>query len=152
MDVTYQVEQWDTFYPDFLPLWEHFHFAESRADETAQYRAFNAPGYAAMAANDMLHIMTARDVGQLVGYFVSFIVPHMNQADCLYALSPLYFLHPAYRGKGVGGRLVKATEAHLKAHGAMFMIVGAKTYLPYRAVFEHYGYRDVETTLLKDLR
>mgnify|MGYP001612069999 FL=1 len=149
--MTYNLEEWNTFYIDFLPLWDGGHLEESRAMEYAEKHVFDASRYCLLDQAGILVITTARDDAKLCGYFVTLCDVHLNLADLKTASPPLYYLHPDYRGKGIGGELIRFTENVLRKRGVELFSVGVKTYLPYAPVFDHLGYREVESVYIKRL-
>lgn len=100
--------------------------------------------YMLLEDTGVLHIVTARDEGELVGYFVSFINPHLHYRQTTYALNDVLFLHPDYRHKGNAEGLFSYAENALKARGVDVIVLHMKTDHPFHRLSEYLGYDKVE--------
>lgn len=86
-----------------------------------------------------------RSEGELVGYFVGFVVPGLHYSTCLTLTLDIFWLRPEHRGKMGGTILFKAVEAEAKRRGVQRMFVGSKAHLPADWLFEKLGYTKTET-------
>lgn len=135
----FQVERWSDVLPELVPmfqlLWDDVGLDKDRftaKHDDAKYTALDKAG--------MLEVVTARNDGRLVGFFVTLLTPNPHYADAgLMAYTDMYYLSPEYRKGNVGLRLfsfveecwrkknvVKAYSSH-KLHrdrSAMFRILG----------------------------
>jgi GNAT superfamily N-acetyltransferase len=73
--------------------------------------------YLAAEINGQLHTIVAREDGAMVGYFVSFIVPHKHYADTLCSFEDLYFLTKEHRKGLTGYRLIAEWKRLMKERG-----------------------------------
>jgi GNAT superfamily N-acetyltransferase len=89
-------------------------------------------------------VVTLRDAGVLVGYFVGFIAPGMHYKTCLTLTMDIFYVHPDHRGQMGGVKLFKAVEAEAKRRGVQRMFVGSKCHKDASWLFERLGYREVE--------
>lgn len=125
----------------------HFNEVESKKDKIP-YNVDKAMAKALFEA-DLLHIVTARDEGKLVGYFLSLVSPDLLTSE-LSAKEIGIFLHPDYRGSTLFIRMVKHTEKTLASLGIRQMLImfkeGHNDQLP-----EKIGFEKTETVYQKIL-
>jgi GNAT superfamily N-acetyltransferase len=105
--------------------------------------------YADAARAGILHVMVARNEGELVGYHSTFVRPHVRYKSTLMGFVDVYFLHKDFRRGSTGIRLLRAAEQSLKARGVKKILTGTKLSLDRGKVFEHLGYHAAETTYTK---
>jgi hypothetical protein len=111
--VSYQCEDWDTFYRDAEPLFrEHLTQTDQVPDE---YERKNVPLFRRMYEIGALQVMTARSNGRMFGYLVSVIAPTLDAEDRVLAFHTLFFGSPLVRNLGM--KLQRAALAALKARG-----------------------------------
>ena len=82
--------------------------------------------YGELADQNKLLLVTARDGGRLVGYFLWFLVRHTHYKHVLVAEEDLHFLLPQYRQGLAGYHLLKAACEVALAHGAELLTVREK--------------------------
>lgn len=101
--------------------------------------------YISMEAAGCVYMVTVRDDNLLVGYFISFVVPHMHYKDHLFALNDILFLAPGYRGDYVTATgMFNAAEAQLKRVGVSVINLHMKTAVPFEALASYCGYDKIE--------
>jgi GNAT superfamily N-acetyltransferase len=105
--------------------------------------------YEELEQSGSLKIFTARDKGNLVGYFVVIVSRSLHYKDHLFATNDIVFLHPEYRKGLTAIKLFKFAEKCLKEDGVSLMIINSKTHKPFNTLLERYGYNTTETTLTK---
>jgi GNAT superfamily N-acetyltransferase len=152
MSVVFKVEQWSDVLHELRPLfsllWEDVALDKERfvaKHDDVKYTALDKAG--------ILHLVTARLDGTLIGYFVSMLTPNPHYVDAgLMAFTDQYYIIPEYRKGNTGLKLfafvekcwlekgvVKAYNSH-KLHrdrGPMFRMLGWKpTDLIYTKVYE----------------
>jgi L-amino acid N-acyltransferase YncA len=96
------------------------------------------------AAGELL-LVTLRETGRLVGYFLGFITPGLHYRHCLTFQMDIYWVHPSVRGRFGGKRLVRAVIAECRRRGVKRMFAGEKLHKPSGRLFEAFGFRPVET-------
>jgi len=89
-------------------------------------------------------VFTARDGDMLVGYNAFFLQKHMHYAGFTVAQNDVLFLHPDYRLGMTGIRLLKTSEAGLKAAGAEKVTYHVKFVKDWRPILHRFGYSDEE--------
>jgi L-amino acid N-acyltransferase YncA len=107
--------------------------------------------YAELERVGVLHVFTARDRSDLVGYAAFFVQPHMHYADLSAALNDVLFLHPAHRQGTTGIRFLKYCEQQLKALGAHKIVWHAKLDTSLIPILKRLGYITEEISLGKFL-
>lgn len=97
-------------------------------------------------ASGMLFLVTLRNAGALVGYFIAFKAPGLHYSTCLTLIMDIFFVHPDYRDGTAGVKLFKAVEKEAKRQGVQRMFVGSKVHKDASRLFEALKYTKVETT------
>lgn len=100
--------------------------------------------YRMMAQAGLLRTITCRADGELIGYVVFFIRPHMHYKDCITAYEDIYFVKKEWRKGRVGIRLFKYAEQVLKERGINRIIINTKVHLDNSSLFEYLGYKHIE--------
>jgi GNAT superfamily N-acetyltransferase len=96
--------------------------------------------YKRLADAGMLRCITVRADGEMIGYAVFFIRPHMHYSTCKTAFEDLYYIRPDYRKGRVGIRLFKYAEDVLKSIGVNRIIMHTKIHMDNSKLFEYLGY------------
>lgn len=111
--ITFQEEYFSKIKDELIPLQKE-HWAErSEIAEIAELKT-NTHMFQILEAADSLHIVTARDGLNLVGYFVSVISPHPYSTDLIMAENNAIFLSKKYRKGFTGYKLIRAGIKLLK--------------------------------------
>ena len=142
--LTAQPEAFAPFLEEVKPLLPE-HYSELALN---QDRVPLSPQYDEYLHRDslgMVMVVTVRDAGQLVGYFVGMIAPGLHYSTCLTLQLDIFWIHPDHRGQRGGVLLFKAVEKEAKRRGVQRMFVGSKTHLDASFLFEKLGYTKVET-------
>ena len=93
-----------------------------------------------------LHIVTVRDEGVLVGYFISFVSPHPHYRNDLFASNDILFIKKEYRGSTVAYRMFKFAKKELKSLGVSVMLISMKAEFPFEELCEGLGMDKHEIT------
>jgi GNAT superfamily N-acetyltransferase len=96
----------------------------------------------------VLHIVTARDNGLLVGYVFTFIHSHIMHATTRWCIIDLYWLYPEYRGSGVGRSLMEAALSFLGDAGVKVVQASEKAAHP-NGLFLKLGFTATDTVFRK---
>jgi L-amino acid N-acyltransferase YncA len=143
--ISYQVEKWRDALPDMEPiLRKHWH--EIALDHEAVPLDIDYDKYQKMCDDGILHVLTARDDGRLIGYHVTIINPHLHYKSTLHAFTDVYFILPEYRKGFVGIRLFQVLKREMKTRGVKKLVTGTKVHLDMGKVFSYLGYRHTEQT------
>lgn len=102
----------------------------------------------------VLQVLTVRFGGVLVGYLFVFVHPHLHYASTLWAQTDLFWIKPAYRGRGVG--LFTRMEKRLRELGVKVVHVNIKLHFEKNRgtlgkLFERLGYKACDMIYMKVL-
>ena len=148
--ITFHVEQWAEFYPDVKPIFP-LHWKELALHQEEIPLSIDEAKYEALDKGGILLIITARDSGELVGYYLWFLMPHLHYcASGPMGLTDMYFVLPEYR-KGVGARLFIFSEIELRKRGVVKAITSCKAHSDHSALFDRLGWVLSDLTFVKYL-
>ena len=99
-------------------------------------------------AGELIYI-TARENGELIGYFIGFINPGLHYSTCLTCIMDIFYIHPEHRGSSFGFKLFNFVEKELLRRGVDRWFVGSKVHLDASWFFEKLGFQRVEITYSK---
>jgi GNAT superfamily N-acetyltransferase len=151
MALTFQQEDVSIFIEDCMDLIiEHWKDVALNQDSTPLDPDWDR--YTKLAAAGILHITSARtEDGELVGYAVCLITPHLRYKSVKWAEGDVFYLQPAHRKGSAGTRLMQAAEDAMRAHGVTKIIQKVKIHNDVGAVFERMGYKAIERVFVKEL-
>lgn len=109
----------------------------------AAYRALEDSGA-------LLALIAYRD-GEIVGYSINFIGPHLHYSGLRYAHNDALFVRPDLRGSRLGIRLMRETERRAAQKGARLMMWHAKPDSALERILPRMGYVVEETAFCKEL-
>lgn len=149
--IRFQEERWADFVKDAAALFP-LHWKELSVSQDHYGHDCDYPKYQSMDAMDMLHIVTLRDDGRLVGYAVNFIITHIHYASAgLMSLTDMYFVIPAYRRAGNGAKMFAFMESCLKKRGVVQMHTSCKVHQDHTEMLEALGWKFTDKTFMKYL-
>jgi hypothetical protein len=97
-----------------------------------------------------LQLVTMRDdQGNLCGYHVAFIRPHMRYRTSLTGFFDVFFIHPEHRKGLAAWRLFKFVEAECARRGVQRMYATCKLSLDLSALFIRLGWTEIERVFTK---
>lgn len=102
--------------------------------------------YVARERMGMLQFITARDGGQLVGYYIGFIAPGLHYSTCLTNTMDIFYIAPDHRGTNAGWELFQFVKQENKRRGVQRWFMGAKVHFDCSFLFEKLGAELVEKT------
>ena len=105
--------------------------------------------YKALEGCAALRIFTARDAGQLVGYFVAIVCAGLHYKDHIFATNDVLFLRQSHRKGLTGLKLLKFAETCLKADGVSVLQINTKTHQPFDVLLERLGFTCIERNYSK---
>lgn len=139
----YQVERFEDVIEEILPLLEaHWREVELYQDKINFNPDFNQ--YRLMQDMGLLHIVTVRDKGLLVGYFVSVMAPNIHHKDHTFATNDILYVDKDYRGRMLGARMFAFAEKELKKLGVDVIVIHTKTHMDFKPLLERLGYSHIE--------
>lgn len=145
--ITYHVESWTETYQEMQPYWIE-HWKEVGMHQDALPLNVDIQSYLELDRLGILHTVTVRNDGHIIGYHLSMIRRHLRY-DVLGAFTDVYFLSPAYRKRLVGYRMFQFVETSLKAKGVRYLFTGTKLSLDMGRLFERLGWQEVERLYVK---
>lgn len=105
--------------------------------------------YRVLEDQGMIHMVTARSGGMLVGYWMGFLFPNPFYRSTPTAHTSVYYLEAPFRKGTVGIRLFKFVEKSLKAKGIKLIITSTKIAHDVGRMFEFLGWDEVERVYSK---
>lgn len=146
--ITFQVERWASYYPECEWLWK-LQYAEVGPDREKVALKMDIPSYEDLDSRGQLFILTARERGSIIGYYLAIVRTHLHYADLLCAFEDIYFVAPANRKGLIGFKLLKEAEKRLKARGVKKVFVMTKKSKNVSRLFERLGYTVQDIGLVK---
>lgn len=107
--------------------------------------------YQFLADRNWLRCITCRCDGELIGYIVFIIRPHLHYKSCLTATEDIYYVKKEYRRGRVGLRLFMYAEQVLKGLGVNRVVMHTKVHLDNSRIFEYLGYKNTDKVFSKML-
>lgn len=144
--VTYLAEEWSDCIRELMPLWQQ-HWEEIAIHRDSIPLDVDLAAYRQIETAGQLAAVVARNEGNVVGYYISFIRPHLHYRTTLHAFTDVYYVLPDFRKGFCGIRLIEATMAHWRARGVKKAFAATKFALNMTPVFEHLGWESTENTL-----
>jgi predicted acetyltransferase len=96
-----------------------------------------------------LRFFTCRKDGEMIGYIIYFIAPHLHYRTCLTAFEDIYFLKKEYRKGRTGIRMFQFAEDALKSQKVNRVIYNTKVHSDNSALFEYLGYKFIDKVFTK---
>jgi GNAT superfamily N-acetyltransferase len=142
--ITAQVEPYMDCLPELMACYDH-HWEELALNKD---KVPLAPQYDIYEARDdagQLLLVTLRDTGRLVGYFIGFIAPGLHYKTCLTLTMDIFWTHPDVRGGFAGVKLFRAVEKDARRRGVHRIFYGSKMHKDASRLFEFLKMEPVET-------
>lgn len=105
--------------------------------------------YKHLAKSGLLRTITCRNDGELIGYIVFFLQPHIHYKSCKTAYEDVYYVKKEYRKGRVGIKLFQYAEMALKRIGVNRMIIHTKVHLDNSRLLEYLGYKFTDKLFTK---
>ena len=149
MTIAFAREKLDDAYRDAHRL------TEMHYDEIAPYPDLfklkpDLEAYRNMEKAGALVIITARNDGILVGYFLMIVRAHPHYCDVVVALEDMKFVHPNYRGI-TGLRMIKYAEEVARELGCKVIVQRSKAKSEHGAMYRRLGYDLLDEVYMKRL-
>lgn len=149
-NIEFSVESFDDVYSEMFPLLEQ-HYVEIAHNKEKIVLDPDVDKYRALCAAGVLHIVTARIDGEIAGYFVSFIAPHIHYKQTVIAQNDVLYVSPKHRGTLLAAKMFKYAESRLKALGVDGIVLHMKVAAPFEKFAERLGYNKFEYNYIKYL-
>lgn len=105
--------------------------------------------YQKLCDANMLQVVTARLDDKLIGYLVTFVVPHLHHMNTRWASSDVFYIKPEYRKTAVAAKLIQLTENILRDQGVKMLSLHMKAQVPFDKLAEGCGFDKFEMTYSK---
>ncbi len=92
-----------------------------------------------------LIFVTAREDGELVGYFIGFVAAGLHYKTCLTCNMDIFFIRKDKRKGRAGVRLFQFVMQELKRRGVQRWFVGSKLHADASALFKYLKFEPCET-------
>jgi len=100
--------------------------------------------YLFLEKSGILDIYTARENGKLMGYCITFTMPHIHYMSTVMASVDILYVDPSRRGKMAGVLLMKFVEEKMKEKGVQVFTHHVKVEHDYSSILKRLGYVEVE--------
>jgi GNAT superfamily N-acetyltransferase len=141
--ITAQVEPYSKCLPELMQCydlhWEELALNKDKVPLDPQYDLYEARDDAGQ-----LLLVTLRETGRLVGYFIGFIAPGFHYKTCLTLTMDIFWTHPDVRGGFSGVKLFRLVEKEAKRRGVHRMFYGSKMHKDASRLFEFLKMEPVE--------
>lgn len=101
--------------------------------------------YEARAKAGEMLLVTGRDRGELIAYFVGFVAPGLHYRTCLTLTMDIFYVKPERRRGLTGLNLFREVEQEARRRGVKRFFMGSKLAHDASALFRRIGARPVET-------
>ena len=133
--ITAQVEPYIKCLPELMECydlhWEELALNKDKVPLDPQYDLYEARDDAGQ-----LLLVTLRETGRLVGYFIGFIAPGFHYKTCLTLTMDIFWTHPDVRGGFSGVKLFRLVEKEAKRRGVHRMFYGSKMHKDASRLFQ----------------
>lgn len=147
--ISVQTETWKAIDAEIEEV-AGYHWQELALDKLLFQRDLDHERYLKMEELGMMHVVTARADGKLVGYIVCFVMPHLHyKSSGLVALADMYFILREYRKGGLGVRMFREMERGLKQRNVIRAHMSCKVHEDHTKLFEGMGWTLTDLTFSK---
>ncbi len=101
--------------------------------------------YGERDASGHVLLVTLRESGTLVGYFLGFVAPGLHYRRCLTYHMDIFYVVRSARGRFGGKRMMRVLISECRRRGVKRMFVGEKLHRPAGRLFVAMGFAPVET-------
>ena len=149
--LTFQVENFSAFRDEAKPLFER-HWREIAIDQDRIEFAPDWQQYDSLEKCGILHCLTVRRDGAIVGYFITLLLkhPHYSRSG-LFAITDVYYLMPEHRLGGTGAKMLTAWERSLRERNVVKAYLSTKIQdgKDNTRLFERLGWRHTDNSFTK---
>lgn len=147
--ITFQVESLEQWYADLGPL-VNPHWSELTLDQDLCIPELDIERARQADAQGVVLIVTVRDSGKLVGYWVGLLLTHLHYRNAgLMCHTDMYFLLPEYRKGGTGAKMLAFVETEIRKRGVVKAYISCKVHQDHTELFEAMGWRMSDHVFIK---
>ena len=148
--ITYSVEKFEDYEKEIKPLlkahWEEVAINKDKVKLNPDYDS-----YRRLDSVGALHSVIVRDGTRLIGYFISFIQPHLHYQDHKFATNDILYLDPEYRNQEIATEMFTVAEIDLKEKGISVMGLHVKVTNRFDSLCDKLGFKKTEIMYSKFL-
>lgn len=149
--ITYQSESYTACVPELALIYPE-HYKELETPVAGNYELdLDWDQYKALDQVNMIHLITCRKEGELIGYILYIVSRHLHVKTCLTAYEDIYFLRKAHRKGRTGIKLFQFAEQYLKSQNVNKILCSTKVHQDNSRLFEYLGYSFIEKLYSKYL-
>lgn len=149
MNATFNVEPWADFVVEAEPLFQK-HWEEIALHKDTIKLKIDHAAYDNLDAQGALHVVVAREAGEIIGYWLGIIRPHLHYADSLTAYTDVFYVRQASRRDVfVFQHMLGFVESSLKQRGVQKLFIASKAHKDLSKMFERLGMTRTETVYTK---
>jgi GNAT superfamily N-acetyltransferase len=144
--IRFAIEKWDDLRRDARDIFPA-HFQELALHQEDVTLDIDDSMYHLFEDRGRLLILTARDNGELVGYYVAVLLenhPH-NKSFGIVSACDMFYMKKENRKGGAGAKLLIAAAAALKARGVKKATMSTKLHFENRDLMEALGWEATDT-------
>ncbi len=146
--ITCQVEKFSAMLREAKDIFPR-HWEELALNKDKIGLSLDLKRYEQAEKDGMLHVVTVRSDGRLVGYFVAALVGHLHYKDAgLMAFTDIYYVLPEFRN-GSGAKMLIFLEQSLRALGVTKMYLSCKVHQDHSELFKSLGYQPTDFIFTK---
>lgn len=111
----------------------------------------NHAGYQSMEHAGVLRVFTARDGGEMKGYAVFFVMPHLHYPEKVWATQDVIYM--AKESRGISGvRFIRFIDDQLMLDGVDYIYRHVPSKADkYSRTLKHFGYQEIEACYMREL-
>ena len=142
--ITAQVETWHPFIEEIQPLLP-LHYQELALNKDKVPLSPKYDVYDTLDAQGKILVVSLRQEGTIVGYFIGFVDTKLHYNTCLALTMDIFWTHPDIRGGLAGVRLFRAVEKEAKRRGVQTLYYGSKLHKDSGRLFDFLKMKPIET-------
>lgn len=146
--ITYQVESFKERLDEFKYLlpqhWEELALNKDKVPLSPMWDI-----YFSLEDAGQLLFVTAREAGEIVGYFIGIVKPGLHYSTCLTCIMDIFYIRKDKRQGRAGIKLFQFVEKELKRRGVHRWFVGSKLHADAGPLFKYLKFQPVETFYTK---
>jgi hypothetical protein len=148
----FQVEKWSDALPELRPLFRLL-WDDVAVDKDKFTAECDEAKYAELEKIGMLHLVTARSGGELVGYFLMFLTPNAHYKGAgVMGFTDMYYMKPSFRKGNAGIKMFSFMEQTLKEKGVVKAYTSHKLHRDRGEMFEFLGWKATDMVYSKCLQ
>ena len=135
----FTLEKFKDYIDEIEPILKH-HWKELARNQDRVPMDIDYSKYKLLDDMGLLHSVIARDEdGNVIGYFISFVQPHIHYASTTFAMNDVLYVKPDMRHTGLALKMFKWAEEDLKGLGVDVMTLHVKSDKMFASLCKEFG-------------